>query len=120
MRKTTRLVAVGATLPLIAAALTTAGTSAQAGDRPTAVAGGNPTWTRTTPAIGHSPARPLGLKVYLAPRGGQPALNAAVHDVSTPGNASFRHFRRRRSIALASSRPPPASGRSRTGSGQPG
>ncbi len=56
------------------------------------MAGGNPTWTRTTPAIGHSPARPLGLKVYLAPRGGQPALNAAVHDVSTPGNASFRHF----------------------------
>ncbi|HEV7209241.1 MAG TPA: S53 family peptidase [Mycobacteriales bacterium] len=92
MRKTMRLAAAGATLPLIAAALTTVGTAAQAGNRPTAVPGGDSEWTRSTPAVGHSPTRPLSFTVYLAPRGGQQALNAAVHDVSTPGSPTFRHF----------------------------
>jgi subtilase family serine protease len=37
-------------------------------------------------------AAPQTLRVYLAPRGGVDALEAAVQSVSTPGSPSYRHF----------------------------
>ena len=52
-----------------------------------------PSWTAGARALRAAPAsQRLAVRVYLAPRGGTAALNAAIRSVSTPGSASYRHF----------------------------
>jgi len=52
-----------------------------------------PAWTAGARALRAAPAsQAVGVRVYLAPRGGTAALNAAIRAVSTPGSASYRHF----------------------------
>jgi subtilase family serine protease len=51
-----------------------------------------PSWARTA-SVGRPAARSsLTVRVYLAPRGGEGAVKAAVTAVSTPGSAQYRHF----------------------------
>ena len=52
-----------------------------------------PSWAGGARALRAAPAsQRLAVRVYLAPRGGTAALNAAIRSVSTPGSASYRHF----------------------------
>jgi subtilase family serine protease len=52
-----------------------------------------PAWAAAArPLRAASASQPVGVRVYLAPRGGTAALNAAIRAVSTPGSASYRHF----------------------------
>ena len=52
-----------------------------------------PSWAAGARALRAAPAsQRLGVRVYLAPRGGTAALNAAIRAVSTPGSPSYRHF----------------------------
>src|SRR3954453_4538546 len=52
-----------------------------------------PAWTAGKKALRAAPAsQHVAVRVYLAPRGGTPALNAAIRSISTPGTASYRHF----------------------------
>ena len=52
-----------------------------------------PSWTAGARALRAAPAsQRLAVRVFLAPRGGTAALNAAIRSVSTPGSASYRHF----------------------------
>ena len=52
-----------------------------------------PAWAAGAHALRAAPAsQAVGVRVYLAPRGGTAALNAAIRAVSTPGSATYRHF----------------------------
>lgn len=52
-----------------------------------------PRWVEGTASASATAAdAPVDIRVFLAPRGGQPALDAAVAAVSTPGGAQYRHF----------------------------
>jgi len=52
-----------------------------------------PAWANSANRVGTvAGSKQVTARVYLAPRGGQTALNAAVAAVSTPGSASYRHF----------------------------
>jgi subtilase family serine protease len=78
--------------PLIMVSLAFSTLPAQASGRQ-ALAGGAASWSAHSPSLGHaSRSAGLDVKVYLAPRGGQSALSAAVAAVSTPGSPSFRQF----------------------------
>jgi subtilase family serine protease len=58
-----------------------------------ALAHSAPAWTAGKKALRAAPAsQHVAVRVYLAPRGGTAALNAAIRSVSTPGSASYRHF----------------------------
>jgi subtilase family serine protease len=52
-----------------------------------------PSWAAGARALRAAPAsQKLAVRVYLAPRGGTAALDAAVRAVSTPGSPSYRQF----------------------------
>ena len=52
-----------------------------------------PSWAAGARALRAAPAsQRVAVRVYLAPRGGTAALNAAINAVSTPGSPSYRHF----------------------------
>ena len=52
-----------------------------------------PAWTAGKQALRAAPAsQSVAVRVYLAPRGGTAALDAAVRAVSTPGSSSYRRF----------------------------
>ena len=52
-----------------------------------------PAWTAGKTALRAAPAsQQVAVRVYLAPRGGTAALDAAVRAVSTPGTSSYRQF----------------------------
>jgi subtilase family serine protease len=77
-------------VPALAAA-----TSAGANPAParTALRGSAPKWVaKTATPSATAPTAPVDIRVFLAPRGGQPALDSAVAAVSTPGNPAYRHF----------------------------
>ncbi len=58
-----------------------------------ALAGSAPTWLAHAKHLGATNhADRQSLQVYLAPKGGEAALKAAVAAVSTPGSAQYRHF----------------------------
>jgi len=58
-----------------------------------AVANSKPTWLPRASHLGAAPkSAPVQLRVYLAPNGGQDALKAAVHAVSTPSSPAYRQF----------------------------
>ena len=78
--------------PLIMASLAASAVAAQASGR-SAVAGGDAPWAAHSASLGHAtPGAALTVRVYLAPRGGEAALEAAVAAVSTPGSAAYRHY----------------------------
>ena len=53
----------------------------------------SPTWVAKAKHLGKTPdSAAVSLKVYLSPKGGTAALQAAVAKVSTPGSASYRKF----------------------------
>ena len=55
--------------------------------------GSRPAWAAKSPVVGQASTRgKVSVRVYLAPKGGEAALRAAVAAVSTPGNAQYRHF----------------------------
>jgi subtilase family serine protease len=78
-------------LPLVAVAATGAHASPGA-DRVT-LHGSAPRWVAglASPSTTTSGA-PVDVRVFLAPQGGQGALDAAVAAVSTPGDPQYRHF----------------------------
>jgi subtilase family serine protease len=58
-----------------------------------AVPNTKPMWLGHASRVGTAArSAPVNLRVYLAPRGGLDALEAAVTAASTPGTASYRHF----------------------------
>jgi subtilase family serine protease len=64
-----------------------------AGQARTTLAGSAPSWATHAAMVGPAKAAaPVHFRVYLAPRGGQQALTAALMAVSTPGSAQYRHF----------------------------
>jgi subtilase family serine protease len=90
-RSSRRLVLLGA-IPLVSAGLLSSALPAQASSR-AAVAGGTGAWIAKAHNLGRpSAAHQVAVQVYLAPRGGQAALDAAVAAVSTPGSSSYHHF----------------------------
>ncbi|HVX18236.1 MAG TPA: S53 family peptidase [Acidimicrobiales bacterium] len=90
-RKGLAAVALGAlTVPLIAISATAS--PPQAANRKT-LPGSAPEWANPTDqATTLAAPSALSARVYLAPRGGQAQLDAAVAAVSTPGSATYRHF----------------------------
>ena len=55
--------------------------------------GSRPIWASDARVVGAAATSgKVGVRVYLAPRGGQAALQRAVLAVSTPGSAQYRHF----------------------------
>ncbi len=57
------------------------------------LAGTQPAWATSGAAQGAVPAgRSQDVRVYLAPRGGEARLRAAVKAVSTPGSPSYRRY----------------------------
>lgn len=85
------LVPVGALVALATAGLMASPASAS-GSR-TALTGTRPGWASTSQKIGAPAAgSSVDLRVYLAPRGGMAAVQAAVAAVTTPGNAQYRHY----------------------------
>ncbi len=92
-RLSTRLLTavVGAT-----ALVATGGVAHAAPARTTTIAGTLPRWLPSGTArlaLRSAPASaPQSVRVYLAPRGGLNALQAAVAAVSTPGSPSYGHF----------------------------
>ncbi|HXY72242.1 MAG TPA: S53 family peptidase [Actinomycetota bacterium] len=55
--------------------------------------GSRPTWASHARVVGAAATSgKVGVRVYLAPRGGQAALERAVLAVSTPGSAQYRRF----------------------------
>ena len=55
--------------------------------------GSRPAWAHRAPLVGPASASgKVGVRVYLAPKGGEAALRAAALAVSTPGSAQYRHF----------------------------
>jgi subtilase family serine protease len=75
-----------------AAAAMPAGASAPAAGRVT-LKNSAPSWVAHTAAPNISGSGvPVDVQLFLAPRGGQAALDAAVAAVSTPGSPSYRHF----------------------------
>ena len=82
---------VGAVVPLIAV-LMAAGPAGAVTARST-VAGSQPAWVHSAHKTGNARKNEsLSLQVYMAPRGGDAALAAAVAAVSNPKSASYRHF----------------------------
>jgi subtilase family serine protease len=58
-----------------------------------AVANSKPTWLPRASHLGAAPkSAPVQLRVYLAPNGGQDAVQAAVRAVSTPSSPAYRQF----------------------------
>jgi subtilase family serine protease len=58
-----------------------------------ALAGSSPKWATASQSTGTAAATSgTDVQVYLAPRGGQTALDAAVRAVSTPDTPTYRHF----------------------------
>jgi subtilase family serine protease len=72
----------------------TAGTAGAAQQQARAMlANSAPAWMPHAKNVGKADnAGTVDLRVYLAPKGGVAALQAAVAAVSTPGSASYRHF----------------------------
>ncbi len=90
--KLVRRLTLVAAIPLVSAGLLSSAQPAQAASR-AAVAGGTASWTAHTHNLGRPAAtRQIAVQVYLAPRGGEAALEAAVAVVSNPASASYRHF----------------------------
>jgi subtilase family serine protease len=54
--------------------------------------GSRPAWATSSRMVRTTVSGAIAVRVYLAPRGGEAALAAAALAVSTPGNASYRHF----------------------------
>lgn len=83
--------AAALTLPLIAMQSNANASSATASR--TILKGSAPSWATAAAAVGPAKATTgMSVRVYLAPRGGQAALEAAVSAVSTPGNSQYRQF----------------------------
>jgi subtilase family serine protease len=77
------------------AAVTVSGSTSLARSAATTarLAHSTPAWAAAGHALRNVPAsQGVGIRVYLAPRGGTAALDAAIRAVSTPGSASYRHF----------------------------
>ncbi|MGI8577974.1 MAG: S53 family peptidase [Nocardioidaceae bacterium] len=72
----------------------TANATGSAGDHSrSALPGSTPTWATSANGVGAAKAAtPIQARVYLAARGGEARLNAAVAAVSTPGSPQYRHF----------------------------
>jgi subtilase family serine protease len=82
---------VGAVVPLIAV-LMAAGPAGASGARHT-LAGSQPAWAATAHRTGSARKdQTLSLQIYLAPRGGDAALQAAVAAVSNPKSSAYRNF----------------------------
>jgi subtilase family serine protease len=92
MHKRTATAALVSASALVAGMLV--GTSAaQAQPAPRAVPHSKPTWLAHAQHLGHANATSaVNARVYLAPKGGLAALEAATAAVSTPGSASYKHF----------------------------
>lgn len=85
------LMLVGAVVPLAAAGLS-AGPASAAGSRVT-LAGTRPGWAARAVKVGApASASSIDVQVYLTPRGGVAALQAAVAAVSTPGSPRYRQY----------------------------
>jgi subtilase family serine protease len=83
---------VAASAVLLGVPAIAANAAAQPQGRAT-VANSAPQWMSRAHNIGKADAKgAVNLRVYLAPKGGEDALKAAVAAVSTPGSASYRHF----------------------------
>ena len=81
------LIAGAAGLAALAPAASAHGNAARA-----SLPGSTPAWA-SGQAVAATPASAtVGVRVYLAPRGGEAQLNALLTAVSTPGNALYRHF----------------------------
>jgi subtilase family serine protease len=79
--------------PALVAAALAAPQTASARPAAKAIPHTAPSWQAHAKAVGHtSKHAAVTARVYLAPRGGTAALDAAVRAVSTPGNANYRHF----------------------------
>src|SRR3954454_9180046 len=92
MPKRKTVVVLTAAAALLAASLVIPAT-ANATASPSAVPNSTPTWLAKAKYLGHADAKSaVSARVYLAPRGGLPALAAAAKAVSTPGTASYGHF----------------------------
>jgi subtilase family serine protease len=77
----------------LVAGMMVAASATQAQPAPKAVPNSKPTWLAHAQHLGPANAKSaVSVRVYLAPNGGLAALKAATAAVSTPGNASYRHF----------------------------
>ena len=91
MHRRTMGVALAAASALVAGVL--AAPSADAAPTPKAIPHTKPTWVGHAQHLGRANSgSTVQARVYLAPNGGLAALQQAVHDVSTPGSASYHHF----------------------------
>lgn len=80
-----------ATSALIAGAVIAAPAADAAGTR--AIPNTTPQWLRAATKLGAAPAgAPVSARIYLAPRGGLAALQAAAKAVATPGSAGYRKY----------------------------
>jgi subtilase family serine protease len=83
---------------VIGAAAIVAGTagslgSARAASGRQAIPNTRPAWLGHATNLGHAPAgASVSARIYLTPNGGMAKLKQFALDVSTPGNAQFRHF----------------------------
>src|SRR5689334_6161187 len=91
--------ASAATVTLGAAALAAALPASASTGQPQAGSSGRVQLRNSTPHWAHgrangaqSAAAPVAVQVYLAPRGGDAALDAAVAAVSDPASSQYHHF----------------------------
>jgi subtilase family serine protease len=90
-RSLTLLGAASLAIPMVA--LQWNADASTAGQSRTTLPGSAPSWATHSALVGAAKAAsPIQFRVYLAPRGGQQALTAALMAVSTPGSAQYRHF----------------------------
>lgn len=73
------------------AGMTTATANASSGPARALLADSVPAWLGHAKHLGPA-AKPVAARVYLAPRGGLAALQAAVAPISNPASPSYRHF----------------------------
>ena len=80
-----------ATSALIAGAVIAAPAANATGTR--AIPNTTPQWLRSATNLGAAPSgAPVDARIYLAPRGGLDALQAAAKAVATPGSSSYRKY----------------------------
>jgi subtilase family serine protease len=92
MHKRTITAALVSASTLVAGALV-ATPAAQARPAPKAVPHSKPAWLGHAQHLGHASTKSaVKARVYLAPKGGIAALQAAAKAVSTPGSATYKHF----------------------------
>ncbi|MBV9101228.1 MAG: serine protease, partial [Candidatus Dormibacteraeota bacterium] len=91
VRSRIRTAAIIAVAPLVAGGALVA-PAASAATR-ASVQGGTASWVAHASSLGHAgAARQMSVRLYLAPRGGEAALEAAVTAVSTPGSGSYGRY----------------------------